>query len=219
MLDLQMRMNCTVNPDWLSLDWDFDRAIMMEGSEAIDHLGWKHWKKIEPDYTQLRMELVDIWHFVLARAIQQANGNMTIAYNDIESRLTTGETATVIRLDRKVAAIASMSLLEKLETLVGLAAADRFSFVLFNRILTDVGMSSQDLFREYVTKNVLNIFRQNHGYKEGTYIKIWNGSEDNVHLVDLATDLDTEHPQYGEVLYELLTEKYVTILEQFKEPV
>ena len=29
------------------------------------------------------------------------------------------------------------------------------------------------------SKNILNKFRQDHGYKDRSYIKIWNGVEDN----------------------------------------
>ena len=41
-------------------------------------------------------------------------------------------------------------------------------------------LNLQELYRLYVGKNILNQFRQDHGYKEGSYIKIWNGEEDNV---------------------------------------
>ena len=41
-------------------------------------------------------------------------------------------------------------------------------------------------------KNVLNFFRQDNGYKDGSYIKLWDGKEDNQHLVELTTELDTE---------------------------
>jgi len=42
-----------------------------------------------------------------------------------------------------------------------------------------VGLSFEELYRLYIGKNALNQFRQEHGYKEGSYRKIWNGKEDN----------------------------------------
>jgi hypothetical protein len=46
--------------------------------------------------------------------------------------------------------------------------------------LASMGSLNLDqLYRLYVGKNILNRFRQDHGYKEGTYVKIWNGLEDN----------------------------------------
>jgi hypothetical protein len=41
-------------------------------------------------------------------------------------------------------------------------------------------LNATQLYRLYVGKNILNQFRQDHGYKEGSYIKVWNGEEDNV---------------------------------------
>ena len=48
-------------------------------------------------------------------------------------------------------------------------------------------LSWDQLHVMYVAKNVLNVFRQAHGYKDGTYIKFWYGKEDNVVLTDLLT--------------------------------
>jgi hypothetical protein len=42
------------------------------------------------------------------------------------------------------------------------------------------GLNLNTLYRLYVGKNILNQFRQDHGYKDGSYIKIWDGEEDNV---------------------------------------
>ena len=44
----------------------------MEVAEAIDSFNWKHWKNIdnEPDWTNIRVELVDIWHFIMSESIR-----------------------------------------------------------------------------------------------------------------------------------------------------
>jgi hypothetical protein len=59
-----------------------------------------------------------------------------------------------------------------------------------------------------VGKNTLNFFRQDHGYKEGSYIKIWNGEEDNEVLAALVTSLDTNADDFQQQLYNALKEKY-----------
>ena len=50
-----------------------------------------------------------------------------------------------------------------------------------------------DLEKVFYGKNILNKFRQDHGYKDGTYKKMWlyNGKEveDNVVMID---KIDTE---------------------------
>ena len=58
-----------------------------------------------------------------------------------------------------------------------------FSVVAFHDLMVAADMSFDELYVGYIGKNVLNFFRQDHGYKDGTYIKVWNGKEDNEHLV------------------------------------
>ena len=50
----------------------------------------------------------------------------------------------------------------------------------FIDVAVQSGLNLDALYTLYVGKNILNKFRQDHGYKEGSYIKIWNGEEDNV---------------------------------------
>ena len=47
------------------------------------------------------------------------------------------------------------------------------------------GINLEKLYKLYIGKNVLNKFRQDNGYKDGSYIKIWNGKEDNEVLNEL----------------------------------
>lgn len=56
-------------------------------------------------------------------------------------------------------------------------------------------LSWDELHRQYVAKNVLNMFRQDNGYKAGTYIKDWGGREDNVVLVELMELHPTASPK------------------------
>ena len=52
---------------------------------------------------------------------------------------------------------------------------------------------------------ILNKFRQEHGYKDGTYVKIWNGKEDNVYMQRALA----ENPDLGfQSLYETLENIY-----------
>ena len=69
-------------------------------------------------------------------------------------------------------------------------------------------MTFDELFRHYVGKNVLNRFRQANGYKTGAYRKLWGGTEDNVHLMQIAAELDDGAPQFMESLYEALDARY-----------
>jgi len=44
------------------------------------------------------------------------------------------------------------------------------------------------LYKRYVIKNQLNTFRQKNGYKDGSYIKNWDGVEDNVIAFDIMNN-------------------------------
>ena len=59
-----------------------------------------------------------------------------------------------------------------------------------------------------IQKNVLNFFRQDHGYKDGTYIKEWQGREDNEHLSELLESLDAATSNFPEAVYEALASRY-----------
>ena len=68
-----------------------------------------------------------------------------------------------------------------------------------------------DLYRSYVAKNVLNMFRQDHGYKRGDYVKVWNGQEDNEVLVELLSTLDSSKPGFRDAVYQAISERYAEV--------
>ena len=92
--------------------------------------------------------------------------------------------------------------------MAGLCAAKRFSVPLFMHIVVQCEMDSNELYRQYVGKNVLNFFRQDNGYKDGSYIKVWGGQEDNEHLVEVLNTLDINDPSYADGIYNGLSARY-----------
>lgn len=211
MLEMQDGMNRKVNPDWVSAKNNWCRAIQVEAVEAIEHHGWKWWKKQECDMAQLRMELVDIWHFMLSATIQDKHGNIGLAKVEMMAELKLHQKS--IQFDNQYYVLAQINLLEKLDLLVGISASRRTSLALFESLLHDCNMEWNDLFKQYVGKNVLNIFRQDHGYKAGSYIKIWDGREDNEHLVEVLESVDLDAANVRDELYSSLNDRYVLVLE------
>lgn len=212
MLEMQAGMNAKVNPDWLAAGYPFLLAAVVEGAEAIEHAGWKWWKSQTRDLPQLRMELVDIWHFALSAELVYRNG-------DIESAATKlgvehAEAEPCVIFDSATYWIEDLDLVRKLEILIGLAVARRFSVSLFASLLADCGMTWEDLYRQYVGKNTLNFFRQDFGYKAGTYIKVWSGREDNEHLVDILAIEDAAAADFRKRVYAALVERY----KQYAKP-
>ena len=206
MLSLQDKMNKKVNPAWLTAGYQYLRAAMIESVEGIEHHGWKWWKAQSKDLPQLQMELVDIWHFALSAIIIDFDGDIEKSASTIGQQLQLEQ--TTVTFDGKDYDFSNQHILDNLELMAGLCAAKRFSVPLFIKIVEQAEMSADELYRQYVGKNVLNFFRQDHGYKEGTYIKTWNGREDNEHLVDVLDTLDINLADYSEQVYQGLQARY-----------
>ena len=212
MVKLQDAMNARVNPAWQRAGNNWLRAVMVEGVEAVEHHGWKWWKHQTMDLPQVRMELVDIWHFLLSKTIEHFHGDLEMAAGAVTHESQDQFLNDGLTFDGKFYNFIQMSLLQKLELMVGLAAAGRMSIPLFFSAALDTNMDGDMLYRMYVGKNVLNFFRQEHGYKEGTYVKMWEGREDNEWLVELADALDPNDPSFAARLNNLLGVKYEQVI-------
>ena len=87
MLTLQSAMNAKVDPNWIAYRYPYMRAVVIEAAEAIEHHGWKWWKKQEKDLPQLQMELIDIWHFLLSQILLNERGSETAALLKLNEQL------------------------------------------------------------------------------------------------------------------------------------
>jgi dimeric dUTPase (all-alpha-NTP-PPase superfamily) len=194
MLTMQDAMNSRVSDTWRENGYEWYRAIWVECAEMLDHHGWKWWKHQEIDIAQVQLELVDIFHFGLSL------------------RLMTG--ATVESITDTLAIELTQSSNEKdfkiaLENLASAAVTNKsFDAIALADCMRLMNMDLDELFRQYVGKNTLNFFRQDHGYKEGSYIKIWNGEEDNEVLAKLVNTLDAGASDFQQQLYAALEAKY-----------
>lgn len=211
MLEMQAAMNAKVNPDWRNAGYAWLRAAVIEGAEAIEHHGWKWWKKQEMDKEQFSMELIDIWHFILSHMIVQHS--IGPDYIDppadvIQGQLVSEYLCIGVSLDGEYHQFGKMDTLSRVELLIGLSVCRRVSVPLFKTLMDDVGMNWDELYRQYVGKNVLNFFRQDNGYKQGTYIKIWDDREDNEHLVEIMSTLDAASLTFKDDLYKHLDARY-----------
>jgi len=195
MLSMQDRMNTRVHPEWVAQNFAWYRAAWIECGELIEHYGYKWWKRQEPDMEQVRLEVIDIWHFGLSALFREGKSLQAIA-SDIERDLE-GFTAAGLDVRDATEALA----LDCLQT-------RGFSPAVFWELMLAVGLDFDSLYSAYVGKNVLNFFRQDHGYKEGTYTKNWAGREDNEHLVELVAAMDRTSDDFAEQLYRALERRY-----------
>ena len=197
MLGLQDKLNSVINPDWRKANYPWHRAIMVEAVECLEHVGWKWWKKQEPDFAQAKIELVDIWHFILSMRLQTCDGNLEWATDNLSSTFDGAHSA------------AGQTTHVKLDSLVRAAAAGTISPSAFVGLMKDFELTWDQLYATYIAKNVLNMFRQDHGYRAGSYRKDWNGVEDNVALDQLMVLKPDATP---EQLYTKLEQVYATVM-------
>lgn len=207
LLRLQSAMNSKVDANWVAASYPYLRAVVIEAAEAVEHHGWKWWKKQVCDLPQLQMELVDIWHFLLSEILLREQGQMAAATSALQAHLANSRHDDA-SCDGQVFDLASMSLLDKLQLLITLSGLNRVELNVFRSILEDSQMDWSELYRQYVGKNVLNFFRQDHGYKDGSYLKIWDNREDNEHLVELMASLPQDSGNFPELLYSALKQRY-----------
>ena len=201
MLVMQDRMNSRVHENWQAQDFEWYRAIWTECAELIEHYGYKWWKKQEADMEQVRLEVIDIWHFGLSALFGNGKSIETIA-GEIEAEL-----ANFHASDLGVREATEALALHALDT-------RGFSPSRFWQLMQASGLDFDALYGAYVGKNVLNFFRQDHGYKSGTYTKIWGGREDNEHLAELVLALDKSADDFSAQVYEALKKRYQDTVPQ-----
>ena len=193
MAEMQERHNQLVHAQWADQGHEYYRAVWVECAELLDHFGWKWWKRSSRDLDQVKLEIVDIWHFGLSELLRDRQVNRRLA-----TRLT--------------AALALPNKGDFRLAVEGLALASlttrRFDLDAFAAVMRSLPLGFEELYRLYIGKNVLNAFRQTHGYKAGTYRKTWQGREDNEHLVEIVRALDAEDVAFPERVAAALADRY-----------
>ena len=218
MLQLQNQLNNDTNGvQWRQdvtkngkrINWK--RCIYMETAELIDSFPWKHWKSIdaEPNLQNVKIELVDIWHFLMSYLLK---------FNELDAAAKLIDNLKDTKSDIKIQKWDNDKVEEYLdifEELMALTLVKNDSEMMqealveqFFKACDSVGLGFSELYALYIGKNALNQFRQEHGYKEGTYKKIWNGKEDN----EVMQELIERNPDISyEELKKALAEAYETV--------
>jgi dimeric dUTPase (all-alpha-NTP-PPase superfamily) len=221
MFQLQAELNESTNgPDWTSgitknkkiINWR--RCITMECAEMIDSFSWKHWKNIdqEPDWDNLQIEVVDVWHFIISLAIENYAQMLRGTVDSLA--LNAAQLKAFEHIGTTTTAFASQEMIiDKVEELmrITLEKGDLELEALFENFFDLVlmsGLNLETLYRLYVGKNILNQFRQDNGYKDGSYIKVWDGQEDNVVMKRIWEENADIKP---DMLYRELTKTYLAL--------
>jgi len=195
------------------------RCMIMEAAELVDSFPWKHWKDLNAsgDMLNAKIEIVDIWHFLMSFIIEQLvkdaylHSELEENFDELnESQLRSLWNSRFVknRMKRILSELNNAMVLQQafdglennFENYVDNIAYDAENFMevcniaaktqsdttdeecdrfqaCISVMLSFVIMSRHfdlDLKEAYEVKNVLNEFRQLHGYKEGKYVKKWN---------------------------------------------
>lgn len=189
--------------DWAIKNYDFLGYAAVETAELLNHHGGMfHYRKQEPDWPQIEMELVDILHFLLSAAVEWK----------VPSRLVKSwcvETAANNAIPDAGKWLMSVCLEDDLTPTSQVVKA----FVVFSELVVACNFTLDHIFNKYQLKYTLNRFRIANGSVTGGYKKVWaDGREDNEHLQEMAArTFNQVTGAYNlEMLTEMLQQRYST---------
>ncbi len=219
MFKLQDELNRKINENWLKIrrKEDFARAIWIECAELVDSLPWKWWKKQNADINNVKIEIVDMWHFIMSyilldypeydRAVESeyirymgkglSENYEHLEINPVYIHSYLGRVDTTDRLIYSIERVVEGFLSENIKQ------AMFFYGLAINRV-----MDFDEMYLLYVGKNILNHIRQEFGYKEGKYIKEIKGIEDNKYMFEIVKQVKSK-----EQLEKMLRDKFKEILK------
>ena len=217
MLNLQQQLNDATNGEgWENgitkngklIDWK--RCAYLECAELIESYPWKHWKNIDadPDFENIKIEAVDIWHFIMSQALADYKTKELGSVEELADNIVNLPNFDAFREPTVTTEKDNYEQIETVEEMMRtlLCSGSTEKLVMqFIDVAMQSGLNLDSLYKLYIGKNILNQFRQDHGYKEGSYIKTWNGEEDNVTMQRILDQTPQISP---EELYRKLEEAY-----------
>lgn len=214
---MQIAFNQVIDPDYPAapkVKRDDVKAILVELGEYFEHTAYKWWKKQSADWAQANMELIDILHFAISDAVEHAcrQGKNTEAALEYVAQL-------------MLKSFANDAAVQDGKELVAALAADGSKDyplvcgeLFFDKLLTmlvDAYGDADTVYLTYIGKNALNNLRQQRGYKQGTYIKMWQGEEDNEVMMRLLG----EHQQSIVAAEQPLLQAQTLLLDHYDKQV
>ena len=163
LLAMQDQLNSYIHPEWKKQNFDWNFAIIDECREIKEHLGWKWWKEnyqcglTEQNRKQVQLEVIDILHFVLSIACRDKVDPATLTkwINNSNNWDSNGWNEDINWMMQN-AITESPDIFEA-----------------WHILAVSSGLTTEQVIETYTQKFVLNKFRQDHGYKDGSYCKEW----------------------------------------------
>jgi dimeric dUTPase (all-alpha-NTP-PPase superfamily) len=201
---------------------NFIRAFRQETAEMVDWTPWKWWKAMpEANNEQIKIEVIDCFHFLLSGLLVENHSGSSIGKWLVKGLFTTPDTTLARLLSQPAAAaIPTSSKLDDLSTdelLTGVSNCMRMdamsdAVILFAVVMQTVNLSWDEMYKKYIAKNLLNWFRSENGYKEGHYVKIWFGEEDNDVLMEYVNKANVSDVNFVANCSAYLIQQYKLVL-------
>ena len=210
MLNIQEQLEISISGEnWREDRHDYMLAIHMECSEIVDHFGWKWWKDTDSqaDWDQITLELIDIWHFALAHNLTHLSDGSKdyidgLADDVLEQMYTCIDLINESKEDYNFLDVV-------VSTGYHCITTKQFPLANFIILCNEINLGPNDVYALYISKNALNKFRQDNGYKDGTYKKSWKFGdvelEDNQVLMEVLKEFVMEERE--KVTAELITRR------------
>lgn len=163
LLAMQDTLNCYIHLEWKKQNFDWNFAIIDECREIKEHLGWKWWKEgykvglTEQNRKQVQLEVIDILHFVLSIA-GKGSIDPIVVTNWINNRNNWDSNGW----DEDINWMMQNAFTESPDI-----------YEAWHILAVASGLTTEQVLETYTQKFVLNKFRQDHGYKDGSYCKEW----------------------------------------------
>lgn len=155
MVKMQHSLNIqTMGEDYLEKNINWNSAIIVESGKLLDNLGYKWWKKQEPDMENVKVEAIDLLHFVISEHIQKKGLEKSIQLfkyyfeNEYLDSLKEYENLTI-------------------EELIGLLVSSDIGnrFLYLKMIFHKLNMSNEDVYIAYIERDMYflenyNFFKQ-----------------------------------------------------------
>lgn len=157
---MQDQLNTYIHPEWKTQGFNWDLAIVDECMEIHGHLGWKWWKKdykvglTEANKKQVQLEVIDILHFVISSWVESGDERYLLENFNAPYPKVLGIEKTTNKF-------------------VEFVSRPDLWMECWVRLAIEVDLTEQEILETYTQKYVLNKFRQDHGYKDGSYCKEW----------------------------------------------
>lgn len=180
LVKMQHSLNTVSYPAWLTDAPDYKLAACAElMGEALEHTPWKWWKKGELHTERLFLELIDVLHFVISDLIVVSGYNIEKAASSLHDCAEHGKANyhyVLQIIDIPLNQVGRNSYIKELTCALLSENRGGIHFVIAQlfTFMHRIGYTSEDIYLSYIGKNVLNRFRQNNGYKQGTYTKVWD---------------------------------------------